>query len=179
MPPIPTYRERLRLEGLALAGLGLLDCALLLRVFPQARRWPLNTAGQLVLVAALLGYFGPRSVRKALDASVPLPADELGSGEPTPLWHIPPIVAGLTLAFGLAPNELAGWDAGVRIGGGCALVGLAQAGLLERVVARDEALRGRRYYRVRGSRLGRGTKLGYRPHIAEAPTALAGTQPGA
>ena len=78
-------------------------------------------------------------------------------GEPTPLWHIIAIVVGLTLIAGL----VAGWDAGLRVTAGCALVGLTQAGLLAALVRRDERTRERTYYRVRGSRILRGTRLGY------------------
>ena len=52
------------------------------------------------------------------------------------------------------------WDAGLRVTGGCMLVGLAQAVLLERLVAADERRRGRRYVRMPGSSL-LGTKLGF------------------
>jgi len=70
------------------------------------------------------------------------------------------IVAVLTLGFGL----LAGWDAGLRIGGGCVIVGLAQAVLFERLVATEEANRGRRYFRVPGSRIF-STRLGSLPAV--------------
>jgi len=165
MPP-PTYRERLRAEGLTLAACGAAGSAgLLVLKTEQATRWPLSTVGQLALVAGLLGWLGPRSVRRSIAAAEQLPAGGEGSGEPTPLWQMPLIVAGLTATFVAleAVNPRAGWDAGLRITGGCTLVGLAQAVLLERIVAADEASTGRTYYRVRGSRIGRGTKLGLRP----------------
>jgi hypothetical protein len=162
----PSYRQRLRVEGAALAALGVLGSAGLLVARPeQATRWPLNTAGQLVVVAGLLGWLGPRATRGALDRSVPLAAGEEGSGEPTPLWHLPLVVGGLTatvVALG-AVNERAGWDAGLRVTLGCTLVGLAQAVLLARIVEADERAHGRRHVRMRGSRLLRGTKLGWRP----------------
>ena len=110
----PTYVDRLRLEGFALAGCGLADVILLLALSSQARRWPLSTLGQLAVVAVLVGFLGPRSVRKALDRSVEVAPDAVGSGEPTPLWQMPLIVAGLTLLVGLP--SAGGWDAGVRIG---------------------------------------------------------------
>jgi len=164
MPP-PTYRERLRTEGLVLLGAGLAGSALLLLLTRQSRRWPPSTIGQLVLVAVLLAGFGPRSARKAMGAARALEPRGEGSGEPTPLWHIAAIVLGLALSFKLAENlpggGLAGWDASLRITGGSALVGATQAFLLERVVAREEEASGRRFYRVAGSRLGRGTKLGF------------------
>jgi len=49
----------------------------------------------------------------------------------------------------------------VRVTGGCMLVGLMQAGVMARLVASDERRRGRRYVRLPGSRILRGTKLGY------------------
>ncbi|MDX6667901.1 MAG: hypothetical protein QOK04_1281, partial [Solirubrobacteraceae bacterium] len=121
---VPTYRERLRLEGYSLAALGALDCVLLLALSTQSRRWPLNTIGQLLIVVVLVVGLGPRSVRRAVERSVELPSDAEVSGEPTPLWQLPIIVAALTLLVGLP--AAGGWDAGVRIGGGCFIVGLGQ-----------------------------------------------------
>jgi hypothetical protein len=91
--------------------------------------------------------------------------EDPGSGEPTPLWQLPLIVAGLAATFvGLQEvNDRAGWDAALRITGGCTLVGLAQALVLERIVAADEERQGRVYFRRPGSRILRGTKLGFRP----------------
>jgi hypothetical protein len=157
---VPTYRERLRLEGYSLAALGALDCVLLLALSTQSRRWPLNTIGQLLIVVLLVVGLGPRSVRRAVERSVELPSDAKVSGEPTPLWQLPIIVAALTLLVGLP--TAGGWDAGVRIGGGCFIVGLGQAVLMARLVAREEGAAGRRYFRVQGSRILRGTKLGWR-----------------
>jgi hypothetical protein len=157
----PSYRERLEVEGYSLAALGAIDCLLLLALTTQSRRWPSNTIGQLAVVAVLVAGLGPRAVRRAVAESVELAPGGEGSGEPTPLWQLPPIVAGLTLLVGLSPAG--GWDAGVRIGGGCVIVGLGQAVLMGRLVARAEAETGRRYVRVKGSRIGRGTKLGWTP----------------
>lgn len=164
----PTYRERLRVEGYALAASGAVGSILLLALASQARRWPLHTAGQLVAVAGLLAYLGPRATGRALRAARAVRAEALGSGEPTPLWQLPLIVLALTLLVakpvGPVPDFLsarAGWDAGLRITGGCLLVGLHQALAAERQVARAEAADGRTYYRMAGSRLLRGTKVGY------------------
>ena len=161
----PTYRERLRVEGLVLAACGLAGSAAIL-IFrgEEGTRGPLNTAAQLAVVAALLGWLGPRSARRSIAASEEVAPGDEGSGEPTPLWQLPLIVAGLTATVvGLEQvTPRAGWDAGLRVAGGCALVGLAQALLLERVVAADERSRGRTYYRFKGSRLGRGTRLVWR-----------------
>ncbi len=164
----PTYRERLRLEGYALAGAGALGSVLLLALTSQAKRWPLNTLGQLAAVAALLAVFGPRATGKALRSARAVRADALGTGEPTPLWQLPLIVAALTLLVakpvGPIPDFLsakAGWDAGLRVTGGCLLVGLFQAVVAERQVAKAEVAEGRIYHRIAGSRILRGTNLGY------------------
>ncbi len=162
----PSYRDRLRLEGAALAAVGLLGSAAILAARPeQATRMPLNTAGQLAVVAGLLGWFGPRVTRRTLERSVPVAPGEEGTGEPTPLWHLPLVVGGLAATFVALGevNDRAGWDAGLRVTLGCTLVGLAQAVPLARIVAADERVTGRRYLRLPGSRLGRGTKLGWLP----------------
>jgi hypothetical protein len=152
----PSYRERLRAEGLVLAGSGVLgSVALLVFMTDEATEGPWSTIGQLAVVAGLLGWFAPRSVRKWMERSEPVSGD-VGSGEPTPLWHLPLIVAALSGVFAAA----GAWDAALRVTGGCVLVGLAQAVLMERIVAADEARRGRRYVRLPGSRILKGTLLG-------------------
>jgi hypothetical protein len=153
----PTYRVRLRIEGLALALCGAIGTIVLLAVSAQAQRDPLNTAGQLAAVALLLAWLGPRSARHAIAASESRSERHLGSGEPTPVWRLPLIVVVLAVAAGL----LAGWDAGVRVTGGCVLVGLAQGLVLERIVAADEHETGRTYFRIVGSRVLRGTRLAH------------------
>ena len=163
----PTYRERLRIEGLALAACGALGSAALVALVPESRRRPLSTVGQLAAVAVLLELAGTRTVRRWIDDADELRSGQEGSGEPTPLWLLPPIVAALAAAFvalpetGLPLSDLAGWDAGLRVTGGCVLVGLAQAVRYRRVVAAAESARGRRYLRVKGSHLWCGTKLGW------------------
>lgn len=156
-PVPPTYRQRLRVEGLGLALCGTIGTIVLLALSAQAQRDPLNTAGQLAVVALLLALLGPRSVQRAIAASESRSQRDLGSGEPTPVWWLPLIVVALATAAGL----LAGWDAGVRVTVGCVLVGLAQALVLERIVAEDERETGRKYFRVPGSRILRGTRLGH------------------
>src|SRR3954470_14423368 len=162
----PSYRERLRIEGLTLAAIGTASSVAIVALEPESRRRPESTIGQLVVLALLLELGGTRRVRRWLDDADEV--DDPGTGEPTPLWMLPPIVAGLTAAFvalpetGLPFSDLAGWDAGLRITGGCAVVGLWQALRLERVVAAAERARGRRYCRAAGSQLGRGTKLVYK-----------------
>ncbi len=108
---------------------------------------------QLAVVAVLLVSLGTYSVRRSMEKAI---AAGQTTGEPTPLWTLALVVAGLTLAFGF----LAGWDAGLRIGGGCVVVGLAQAVLFERVVAARERREGVRFFRLPGSSLFTGTKLG-------------------
>lgn len=167
-PVAPTYRERLRREGAIMAACGLAGSGLLLARAPQARRWPLNTVGQLlVVVLALLGL-GPRAGARALATSSAVPRRRLGSGEPTPLWQLPAIVGALALLVakpaGFVPRSLrrrAGWDAALRVTAGSMLVGAYQAVGLERQVRRAEEATGRTYYRLPGSRLGRGTVLGW------------------
>jgi hypothetical protein len=162
----PSYRERLRIEGLALAACGAIGSAALIAFVPDARRRPLSTGGQLAALAILLELLGTRRVRRWLDDAPE--ATDPGGGEPTPLWMLPPIVAGLAAAFvalpetGLPFSDLAGWDAGLRITGGCMLVGLWQGLRLERVVAAAERSRGRRYFRAAGSHLWSGTQLVYK-----------------
>jgi hypothetical protein len=80
---------------------------------------------------------------------------------------LPPIMISLAAGFVLLPetglpgSDRAGWDAGLRITAGCMIVGLAQGLRFERIVAKDERERGRRYLRVKGSHLLSGTKLGF------------------
>ena len=169
-----TYRRRLRIEGLTLAAAGLAGSALLLATKEQARRAPVNTAVQLGLVAGGLAVLGRRSTAKALENADRVRFGRVGSGEPTPLWHVPvPMAAGavfvgrfakpLNKKLGL-PKRLAreaGWDAALRVTAGSALVGLYQAFAIERAVARAERRGLRTYYRMPGSELGTGTQLGW------------------
>jgi hypothetical protein len=106
-------------------------------------------------------------VRKYITTAHELEPGEEGTGEPTPLWMLPPIMGSLTAAFVLLPktglpgSDAAGWDAGLRVTLGCAVVGLAQGVRWARLVAADEERTGRRYLRVKGSQLFSGTNLGY------------------
>ena len=152
-----SYRRRLRLEGATLAGFGALSAALVLIFGEGATDGPASTAIQLVVVAVLMATVGARSVRRSMQRAPAI--QDPGGGEPTPLWQLPLIVAGLTLAFGFG----AGWDAGLRIGGGCVVVGLAQAVLFAQMVAAREAEDGGTFFRVPGSSLFTGTKLGRVP----------------
>ncbi|HEY0631498.1 MAG TPA: hypothetical protein VGC98_05555 [Thermoleophilaceae bacterium] len=163
----PSYRERLRVEGLTLAACGAVGSAVLVAFVPASRRWPLNTVAQLAVVAVLLEALGTRRVRRWVAEAEEVAPGEEGSGEPTPLWMIPPIVAGLAAVLvllpetGLPASDRAGWDAALRITGGCTLVGLAQGLRFAGVVGQDERARGRRYLRVKGSHLWSGTTLGW------------------
>ncbi len=153
----PTYRQRLRLEGAVLASCGIIGTVVLLAVSAEARRAPASTGAQLLVVAALLAWLGPRNLRRAIAGSDQLPAHDVGSGEPTPLWHIVAIVVILAVVAG----EVGGWDAGVRVTAGCLLVGAFQALVLGRAVARQQRASGRIYYRIVGSRILKGTRLGH------------------
>lgn len=164
--PAPTYLHRLRLEGAALIACGALGTVVLLIATAQARRGPVSTAVQLIVVAALLLWLGPRGVRRSIVDSREQAADEIGSGEPTPLWHIVAIVIALTLLAG----ELGGWDVGLRVTIGCMLVGALQALVLSRIVSSAERRTGRTYYRVAGSRILTGTRLGHTEHDADSAT---------
>lgn len=160
------YATRLRLEGGVLATAGLVTSAALIIRVPQSRRWPVSTVGQVTLVAAGLGVRGPATVAGWMRAAQPVDAVQL-TGEPTPLHHVPmPMLLGaLTFkaleSIGGPLTRRAGWDAALRVAAGSAVVGVAQALLLARVVAAAEAREGRTYFRLPGSRLGTGTRLGY------------------
>ena len=163
-PSPPTYRQRLRLEGAVLAGAGALASALLLAFAAEATERAVSTALQIAIVAVVLAVAGPLYVRRWLAAAEPVAPDAQLTGQPTALWKPPLVVVVLTALF-VVPGELgigaAGWDAGLRITLGCMLVGLAQALLVERLVAFDEARHGRSYVRLPGSRATSGTNLGF------------------
>jgi hypothetical protein len=169
-----TYRHRLRIEGLTLAAAGLAGSAVLLATKQQSRCAPANTVAQLGALVAGLLTLGARSTRKTLENADRVHFGRVGSGEPTPLWHVPvPMVAGtiflgqyakpLNKKLGL-PDRVArdaGWDAGLRVTAGSALVGLWQAFVIERDVAGAERRGLKTYYRMPGSTLGTGTQLGW------------------
>ena len=160
----PTYRDRVRLEGAVLAAAGALGSVLLLAFAGEASERAASTALQIAFVTAVLAVAGPIFVRRWLAAAQPV-ADGAGlTGQPTALWKPPLVVVVLTALF-VAPGELGvgavGWDAGLRITLGCMIVGLAQALLVERLVASDEARNGRSYVRLPGSRATSGTNLGF------------------
>ena len=163
------YATRLRLEGGVLAAAGLAASAALIVRAPRSRRRPASTVGQVALVAVGIGVRGPATVTAWMSAAKPVDAVQL-TGEPTPLHHVPvPMLLGALVAKAfesvggpLRPlTRHAGWDAALRVTAGCAVVGGAQALVLARAVAAAEAREGRTYFRLPGSRLGTGTRLGY------------------
>jgi hypothetical protein len=152
---MPTYRERLRVEGAVLALCGLLGSAGLLLLADGARENVASTVGQLFVVLALLLLAGPRLVEAwARDAQLADPSDPAWTGDPTPLWTLPVITAVLAALFGLAAL-----DAALRITGGCALVGLAQLTVLQEAAGKAERRLGGTLVRAPGSRIWR-TRLG-------------------
>lgn len=155
----PTYRQRLRLEGATLAAWGAISAVAVLALADGAGDNSASTVIQLGVVAALMATIGVWSVNRSMERATELDPGRGGTGEPTPLWQLPLIVAALTLAFGFG----VGWDAALRIGGGCVIVGLAQAVLFERLVAVREARSSTQFHRVVGSSLLTGTKLGAVP----------------
>lgn len=150
------YRRRLRLEGGVLAVCGLVGSVVLAGFVAGARANVTSTLAQLGAVLALLAVLAPLGAVRAMRAAHPITREQAGDGEPTPLWQLPAIVVALTLALGFP----AGWDAGLRVTGGCVLVGLAQAVLIERMVASRERAGGSIFIRLPGSRILRGTRLG-------------------
>lgn len=156
VPTALTYRARLRTEGLTLAACGVVGSVVLLLADERTIQNAGSTVGQLVVVLTLLAILGPLAVRRAIAGSQPAGTVE-ATGEPTPLWHLPLVVAALTVPL----VALGAWDAGLRVTGGCTLVGLAQALLLARVVHSDERATGRIYIRASGSRILRGTRLAH------------------
>jgi hypothetical protein len=161
---IPTYRERLRVEGAVLAAAAAIACLLLVAGVAEASEQAASTVAQLVLAVLLVVVLGPIGARRSIAGARPIAPGEQLTGQPTALWK-PPLVMLVLIAAFVAPGRLGaaggGWDAGLRIAGGCLLVGLAQALLIERIVAADEARSGRTYLRLPGSSAIRGTKLGF------------------
>jgi len=111
----PSYRERLTLEGGLLAASGLVGSAALLAFVEGSRENPLSTGGQLAFVAGLCAWLGPRSARRWTDRAESIGEDEASrvSGDPTPLWQLPAITAGLSAGVALLPPHM--WDAALRV----------------------------------------------------------------
>ena len=163
-PGPPTYRRRLRVEGTVLAVAGGLGSVLLLAFVDEASERAASTALQIAFVLAVLAVAGPIFVRRWLAEAQPVADGAQLTGQPTALWKPPLVVLVLTAVF-VVPGELGvgavGWDAGLRITLACMLVGLAQALLVERLVAADEARNGRSDIRLPGSQATSGTNLGF------------------
>lgn len=157
VPPALRYTRRLRVEGATLAACGAVGSVALVLADDRTTGNAASTLGQLAVVVALLVTLGPRSVRRALATAQPDGEPVTATGEPTPLWQLPLVVAALTTPFLLAGS----WDAGLRVTAGCTLVGLAQATLLASLVVADERRTGRVHARAPGSRILRGTRLAY------------------
>ncbi len=151
----PTYRQRLRIEGGTLTACGLAASVIVVALSEKSTENSTSTIVQLAAVLVLMLTLGSWSVVRSLNKATALGSSDETTGEPTPLWQLPLIVAGLALVFGLLA-----WDAALRIGGGCLIVGLAQAVLFERIVAAREKRDGTRFFRIPGSSLFTGTKLG-------------------
>jgi len=166
MAEAPTYRERLQTEGLMLAVCGGIACVAVFAFTDVADEPRSITIVELLIVAGLVATLGPLALRRARRRAIELDADEVGSGEPTPLWHIAVIVAFLVVLAGVTLGPLGALNAA----GGCVVIGFGQAILLATLVGMDEREQGRRFYRVRGSRILRGTRLGWRP-AEESPGA--------
>lgn len=178
----PSYRERLTVEGGVLAASGLAGSAVLLAFVEGSREQPLSTGGQLAVVAGLCAWLGRRCARRWTEAAEPIGAEDASrvSGDPTPLWQLPAITAGLAAAVALPPPHLL--DASLRVTGGCLLVGATQALVMAPLVRGAERRRGGWFVRLPGSRVVRGTRLGLAADERsgdESGMEAAGTGPGA
>ncbi len=153
----PSYRDRLRAEGLALAASAALAALVLLVAASGAR----GGLGRTLIVAAvallLVAWLGPRSAHLALGRATQLFTPDLGGGEPRALWQLPLLVAVATAVVA----RLAGAENGLRLDLVLLLIGLGQAFVLERIVAVNEGQTRRRYFRVEGSRMLGATRIGY------------------
>ena len=119
-----TYRQRLRVEGLTLATAGLAGSALLLAV-KRSRAAGGKHRVQLGVLAVGLATLGARSTDKTRSRSAGrVRFGRVGTGEPTPLWHVPVPMAGGAIFLGRVAKPLnkklglpkrlardAGWDA--------------------------------------------------------------------
>ncbi len=153
----PSYRERLRIEGLALAGSAALAAIVLLAAAPSSREGIARTLIVLLVALLLIAWLAPRSVHVALRRATQLFTPDLGSGEPRALWQIPVLVA-VPVAI---VAKLGGGANGLRLALVLLLLGLFQAFVLERIVAVMEGQARRRFFRVEGTKMLGATRLGY------------------
>ncbi len=155
----PSYRDRLRAEGLALAAGAALTAAILLVGASESRAGLTRTLIVVAVALLLVAWLGPRSVHLALGRATQLFTPDLGSGEPRALWQFPALVAVATVIVA----KFAGAGNGLRLDLILLLIGLCQAFVLERIVAVNEGQARRRYFRVEGSKMLGATRLGYVP----------------
>lgn len=153
----PSYRERLRIEGLALAGSAAVATIVLLAAVPGSREEIPRTLIVLLVALLLIAWLAPRSVHLALGRAAQLFTPDLGSGEPRALWQLPVIVAVPVVIVA----KLGGGANGLRLALVLLLLGLFQAFVLERIVAVKEGQARRRFFRVEGTKLLGATRLGY------------------
>lgn len=153
----PSYRERLRVEGLALAVSAGLAALVLLVAAAGSREGLSRTLIVLGVALLLIAWLGPRSVHLALGRSTQLFTPDLGKGEPRALWQLPALVAVATVAAA----KLLSAASGLRVALVLLVLGLCQAFVLERIVAVNEGQSRRRYFRVEGSKMLGATKLGH------------------
>lgn len=153
----PSYRERLRAEGLALAISAALAALILIVAVTGARAGLARTLIVLAVALLLVAWLGPRSVHLALGRATQLFTPDIGGGEPRALWQFPALVAVVTAVVA----KLAGAGNGLRLDLILLLIGLCQAFVLERIVAVNEGQTRRRYFRTEGSRLLGVTRVGF------------------
>lgn len=153
----PSYRQRLRVEGLALAASAGVAVAVLLIAVAGSRAGLSRTLIVFAVALLLIAWLGPRSVHLALARAKQIFTPDPGNGQPRALWQLPTLVAVVTIIV----TKLAGAANGLRLTLVLVLLGLCQAFVLERIVAVNESQSRRRYFRVEGSRMFGATRLGY------------------
>jgi len=153
----PSYRERLRAEGLALLVCAAISVVVLLVAVADATAGLSRTLIVALVALLLIAWLGPRSVHLALRGASQLFTPDLGSGEPRAIWQLPVIVAVATVIV----TKLGGAANGLRLALVLLILGCFQAFVLERIVAVNEGQSRRRYFRVEGSRMLGATRLGF------------------
>lgn len=153
----PSYRERLRAEGLALATSAALAALVLVIVVSGAGAGLARTLIVAAVALLVVAWLGPRSVHLALGRATQLFTPDIGGGEPRALWQFPALVAVMTAVVA----KFAGAGNGLRLDLILLLLGLCQAFVLERIVAVNESQTRRRYFRVEGSKMLGATRVGF------------------